>query len=92
MQRLEVSGDVRPIYGSLGVKRLIWLISKILLYDLRNPSCDTQIGKCVHCVTLLHSGEYKKSILVLLYTYKSFNFCRHLLQMSHPNGLIARAL
>ena len=27
MQRLEVSGAVRPIYGSLGVKRLI-------LYDL----------------------------------------------------------
>ena len=24
MQRLEVSGEVRPIYGSLGVKRLIW--------------------------------------------------------------------
>jgi len=23
MQRLEVSGAVRPIYGSLGVKRLI---------------------------------------------------------------------
>jgi len=23
MQRLEVSGEVRPIYGSLGVKRLI---------------------------------------------------------------------
>ena len=24
MQRLEVSGAARPIYGSLGVKRLIW--------------------------------------------------------------------
>ena len=24
MQRLEVSGAVRPIYGSLGVKRLSW--------------------------------------------------------------------
>ena len=24
MQRLEVSGAVQPIYGSLGVKRLIW--------------------------------------------------------------------
>jgi len=23
MQRLEVSGEVRPIYGSLGVKRLM---------------------------------------------------------------------
>ena len=26
MQRLEVSGAVRPIYGSLGVKRLINII------------------------------------------------------------------
>jgi len=25
MQLLEVSGAVRPIYGSLGFKRLIWL-------------------------------------------------------------------
>ena len=24
MQRLEVSGAVRPIYGSLGVKRIRW--------------------------------------------------------------------
>ena len=29
MQRLEVSGAVRTIYGSLGVKRLSWLITKI---------------------------------------------------------------
>ena len=26
MQRLEVSGEVRPIYGSLGVKRLMCLL------------------------------------------------------------------
>jgi len=26
MQRLGVSGAVRPIYGSLGVKRLKWLL------------------------------------------------------------------
>jgi len=24
MERLEVSGEVRPIYGSLGVKRLVY--------------------------------------------------------------------
>ena len=29
MQRLEVSGAVRPIYGSLGVKRLISWMSKL---------------------------------------------------------------
>ena len=34
MQRLEVSGAVRPIYGSLGVKQLIGVnISLILIYE-----------------------------------------------------------
>ena len=33
MQRLEVSGAVRPIYGSLGVKRLTNLMHKILFYS-----------------------------------------------------------
>jgi len=31
MQRLEVSGAVRPIYGSLGVKRLIYSLLQIFL-------------------------------------------------------------
>jgi len=31
MQSLEVSGAVRPIYVSLGVKRLIWAVSGVLL-------------------------------------------------------------
>ena len=31
MQRLEVSGAVRPIYGSLGVKGLILYVSTYLL-------------------------------------------------------------
>jgi len=39
MQRLEVSGAVRSIYGSLGVKRLIFhncqLCRILLLYDRR---------------------------------------------------------
>ena len=30
MQRLEVSGAVRPIYGSLGVKRLIEILTNTL--------------------------------------------------------------
>ena len=33
MQRLEVSGAVRPIYGSLGVKRLI----TIFVYRCQQP-------------------------------------------------------
>ena len=33
MQRLEVSGAVRPIYGSLGVKKLTNLMHKFLFYN-----------------------------------------------------------
>ena len=36
MQRLEVSGAVRPIYGSLGVKRL--------MCDRRQRQRDTLVG------------------------------------------------
>ena len=35
MQRLEVSGAVRPIYGSLGVKRLIFILLESKLEDKR---------------------------------------------------------
>ena len=37
MQRLEVSGAVRPIYGSLGVKRLMMLWGPET--KLRDPEC-----------------------------------------------------
>jgi len=30
MKGLEVSGAVRPIYGSLGVKRLIYLLLNVI--------------------------------------------------------------
>jgi len=37
MQRLEVSGAVRPIYGSLGVKRLkLEFCPQSFLYDQQN--------------------------------------------------------
>ena len=39
MQSLEVSGAVRPIYGSLGVKRLHAI-------DVR-PTCDTSRKTCL---------------------------------------------
>ena len=37
MQRLEVSGAVRPIYGSLGVKRLI-------IKDIRLDTCLSEMS------------------------------------------------
>ena len=38
MQRLEVSGAVRPIYGSLGVKRLI-IHTHTHIIRIRNSYC-----------------------------------------------------
>ena len=32
MQLLEISGAVRPIYGSLGVKRLMYELKKMEMY------------------------------------------------------------
>jgi len=37
MQRLEVSGVVRPIYGSLGVKRLISQVSCDVATKTKRP-------------------------------------------------------
>ena len=52
MQRLEVSGAVRPTYGSLGVKRLILAVQIQSALDnythkcpvLRNPAAQTNGG------------------------------------------------
>jgi hypothetical protein len=50
MQRLEVSGAVRPIYGSLGVKRLknyqynqIYLRKIVSSHKSRSLNLDTKI-------------------------------------------------
>ena len=43
MQRLEVSGAVRPIYGSLGVKRLMNAeIKRIWRQDVVEPNRVTE--------------------------------------------------
>ena len=54
MQRLEVSGAVRPTYGSLGVKRLIF---KFLDSNLEVSVCtyQTKSGKGNVCNTLILS-------------------------------------
>ena len=48
MQRLEVSGAVRPIYGSLGVKRLIYLAE-----TLQSPERKDNINISALPVTVL---------------------------------------
>ena len=44
MQRLEVSGVVRPIYGSLGVKRLIHDLFKLDFICIN--LCQFNIAEC----------------------------------------------
>jgi hypothetical protein len=50
MQRLEVSGAVRPIKGSLGVKELNYLRARklsLLLTNLTLPSFEVAVTACV---------------------------------------------
>jgi len=72
MQRLEVSGAVRPIYGSLGVKRLIFVL---VTYYLTFP-CSQHI--CAHMNTTYPCSDgisrcilwtAQTSMLALLQTY-----------------------
>ena len=48
MQRLEVSGAVRPIYGSLGVKRLMSERQERIL------SVYTEFVTALNCITYLN--------------------------------------
>ena len=67
MQRLEVSGAVRPIYGSLGVKRLIFIPHK--LYS-KNKKLTIIFNYVCHSIL------YRMSI-------KSFPDYKHLLQENY---------
>ena len=59
MQRLEVSGAVRPIYGSLGVKRL--MVVDILLINGTNMAAEREsvnYGRNIRCVEQCISKFY----------------------------------
>ena len=52
MQRLEVSGAVRPIYGSLGVKRLIYSVAEVTwIRQLTDNACTSMGDFCV-CISI----------------------------------------
>ena len=79
MQRLEVSGAVRPIYGSLGVKRLkVKCVKTIRLHTLSTaPHTDRQCvsAVCRKEMTKLQAFTHKckiqlfcvNSVAVMLY-------------------------
>jgi len=50
MQRLEVSGAVRPIYESLGVKRLNPLVDTVIITPVRltrnNAAVNSDVDVC----------------------------------------------
>jgi hypothetical protein len=53
MQRLEVSGAVRPIYGSLDVKRLIYLLTLGYMFRFsRNHHQDLYKNTQIHYIKL----------------------------------------
>jgi len=48
MQRLEVSGAIRPIYGSLGVHSYIKIITYYTSYVFNNKAFDKTLIKTHH--------------------------------------------
>ena len=64
MCRLEVSGAVRPIYGSLGVKRLIKInYAKHLTFQLQRPYCNSiAVFQILHRKRLSNSNMKSRSI------------------------------
>jgi len=86
MQRLEVSGAVRPVYGSLGVKRLTRLATVILpqrkvphktrrsktrYQDTRYTQCTVRSVQCAVCsVQVLLTQTIKLCTVIAVLCYK----------------------
>ena len=68
MQRLEVSGAVRPIYGSLGVKRLIKSSMKTVVLLPQIP-CSYILFKESFCVF----SKARLTVFDLLHVFVSTN-------------------
>ena len=62
MQRLEVSGAVRPIYGSLGFKRLKCAVGSQTLTFLDITVYKMHVSLCSYCTIRIHS--YIKNVSV----------------------------
>jgi len=66
MQRLEVSGAVRPIYGSLGIKRLTNLMHKILF-----------LNKFITCLYMFRAlCAHHQEVKTVLYSIWYHQTCR----------------
>ena len=78
MQRLEVSGAVRLIYRSLGVKGLSWLIAKIILRCTFSKTSKTwsvvllnkkYIYSYLKCIMYDKLLKPRQSFRITLYSY-----------------------
>ena len=56
MKRLEVSGAVRPIYGSLGVKRLT-CTTHANISALKMKTAGLSVGTCIYQTTRRHTPQ-----------------------------------
>ena len=75
MQRLEVSGAVRPIYGSLGVKRLNTRKTSVMPDEVGCfPSEMYAKSDSLHFHTAIFPTEKKKSLCLItnIYVLKEF--------------------
>jgi len=70
MKRLEVSGAVRPIYGSLGVKRLMFKVAK-LEGIIRIVNCFLALPQ--HTVPSLHHMIHNNVTTLFLQKYDIHN-------------------
>jgi len=78
MQRLEVSGAVRPLYGSLGVKGLTLLISLILPLDMiLNQWIYFPLLRCLrHDSVIIISYHPLSAFHVNIFSLPRYNFVR----------------
>ena len=100
MQRLEVSGAVRPIYGSLGVKRFKKKKVSHELRPRRTPSVTAVSRDTLQSITCSSwkrgiSITHKYSLPVHFYRtwgVKSRNACYHSVQNLLSSGLLSKNL
>ena len=68
MQRLEVSGAVRPIYGSLGVKRLIIAADDsctvTTVYAIQCVMCNLSVRLAVRLIEFLAIPNFRYWLFV----------------------------
>ena len=88
MQRLEVSGAVRPIYGSLGVKRLSTFIPNLILVERSKELLNTKSRVFIYFNHVSHKEHRNVMSHVIDYyvTPKQISICSMWLHKGKDKG------